>query len=99
MCPVPTDEEWAEFEKAFDEAVEESAREAKEKFVSRVTSISRLTEEEIDDLFPDQADKKKLAKLMSIVKSAEDDNRKIVRLEGNLRELGDTLFTLLNKFV
>jgi hypothetical protein len=36
---------------------------------------------------------------MSIVKSAEEDNRKITRLEGNLRELGGTLFTLLNKFV
>jgi len=63
-----------------------------------MSSITRLTDDEIRKLFPDPADVKKLAELMEIVKRAGDRNQKINQIVENAEELGGIVLTLLQKF-
>jgi hypothetical protein len=57
-----------------------------------------MTDEEVQELFPDPADVKKLAKLMKIVQSAEARNTKINNIVSNAEEFGGIILTLLAKF-
>jgi len=63
-----------------------------------MSSITRLTDDEIRKLFPDPADVKKLAELMEIVKRAGDRNQKINQIVAKAEELGGIVLTLLQKF-
>lgn len=89
--------DWEKFDKDVDEAIEQAAEKTDEKLASRISSVSRLTDEEIMELFPDPADVKKLKELMKVVKSSEDRNTKITRIVGNAEEFGGIVLTLLDK--
>jgi len=90
--------DWEQFDKDVDQAVEQAAQKTDEKLATRISSVTRLTDEEIMGLFPDPADVKKLKDLMKVVKSAEDRNMKINRIVANAEEFGGIVLTLLNKF-
>ena len=79
--------------------IEESGNRTDERLASRISSLVRMTDEEIQELFPDPADVAKLADLMTIVKSAEDRNTKINNLVANAESLSGVVLTLLGKFV
>ncbi len=66
---------------------------------SRISSLTRMKDEEIAELFPDKGDKKKLVELMQIVEEASIDNRKTARLVDNIQELAGTAVKLLARFV
>ena len=82
-----------------DDALNEAEQSTDAKLASEISSVTRMTDAEIQELFPEPADKEKLQRLLSIVKSAEDHNTKLTRLASNVESLGGTALTLLGKFV
>ncbi len=91
--------DWDEFESDLNDTIDNAADRTDTKLASRISSITRMTDEEIEELFPKPADVKKLVKLMKIVKSAEDRNSKINKIISNVEELAGTVLTVLEKFV
>ena len=89
---------WEEFDNDIDSIIEESADKTDDRLASRISSITRMTDDEVKELFPDPADVKKLAELIKIVKSAEDRNIKVNRIAANAEKFGGIVLTLLQKF-
>lgn len=93
---MPVD--WDKFDSEIDEIIATSADATDERLASRISSITRMTDEEVQELFPKPADAKKLAELMKIVQSAEDRNTKINNIVVNAKKFGGVVLTLLGKF-
>lgn len=93
---MPVD--WDKFDSEIDAIIEQSAIKTDEKLASKISSITRMTDDEVQELFPDPTDVKKLARLMSIVKSAEDRNTKVGKIVTNAEEFGGIVLSLLTKF-
>lgn len=91
--------EWKNFKDNFKTDLKDSAKETNDKLASGISSLTKMTDDEIKQLFPTSADVKKLAELMKIVKSAEDRNNKINQIVKNAEKFGGIVLTLLNKFV
>lgn len=81
----------------FDRLLDEAEAETDAELASRISSLTRMTDAEIKELFPEKADKKKLVELMSIVKSSADMNEKKSKLIGNIGKFADTVITVLKK--
>ena len=81
-----------------DGIINESAEATDLKLASMISSITRMTDDEVLELFPKSGDVKKLKDLMMIVKSAGDRNDKVRRIVSNAEGFGDVILTLLNKF-
>jgi hypothetical protein len=93
---MPVD--WEEFDREIDSIIESSAGATDNKLASHISSITRMTDEEVLEMFPDSADVKKLTKLMKIVKSGENRNVQINRIVSNAEEFGGIVLALLQKF-
>ncbi|GAB2196972.1 hypothetical protein [Sessilibacter sp. MAH4] len=89
--------DWNTFNNELDIAIINAANATDKKLASQISSITRLTDEEIQELFPEPADVKKLTQLLEIVKSAEDRNTKINKIVDNSEEFGGIVLTLLEK--
>ena len=79
--------------------IEASADRTKERLADRISSLTRMTEDEIQDLLPEEADKEKMVRLMTIVRSSDEHNKKVSNLISNIEELGGIVLSLLDKFV
>jgi len=90
--------DWENLERVFADASRDAVRTTDEKLASRISSFTRLTNEEIINMCPQPADAQKLVELMKIVKSAEDINVKMNRIVENSEKLGGIVLTLLSKF-
>lgn len=90
---------WDKFEKELDGIIAESSTKTDTKLASKISSITRLTDDEVKKLFPDPSDAKKVAELMRIVKSSEDRNVKVNKIVKNSEKFGGVVLTLLSKFV
>jgi hypothetical protein len=90
--------DWDKFQADVDDAIAQAGKRTDAKLAGKVSSITRLTDEEIEKLFPEPADVKKLAELMEIVKNAGDRNQKINQIVSNIESFGGIVFTLLQKF-
>jgi hypothetical protein len=90
---------WEEFDENVDQAITESVDAVDTKLASHISSITRLTDDEVNELFPEPADLKKLAELLKIVKSAETRNNKVNSIMDNAEEFSDVIFTLVDKLV
>lgn len=93
------DIDWEEFQRCIDEEIEAAATQTSKRLASQASSITRLTDDEIVELFPKPADVQRLKQLMEIVKLAENENQKINRLVANIADLAGVTVTLLEKFV
>ena len=89
---------WDELEKDLDSILDEAADKTDQKLAGQISSLTRMTDEEVQKWFPKKADDKKLAKLMKIVKSSENIKNKINRIVENSEELAGIVLTLLEKF-
>ena len=89
---------WDEFDSEIDLIIENSAEVTDEKLASSISSITRMTDEEVKELFPSPADVKKLTELMKIVKSSQNRNEKINNIVAKSEELGGVILSLLQKF-
>lgn len=90
--------DWDAFDKEIDAIIDASAEATDDKLASRISSITRMTDDEVKELFPRPADVKQLNALMKIVKSSEERNKKVERIVANAEGFGDILLTLLQKF-
>jgi hypothetical protein len=88
---------WEEFDENVDQAITESVDAVDTKLAAHISSITRLTDDEVNELFPEPADLKKLAELLKIVKSAEDQNIKVSAIINNSEEFAGVVLTLLTK--
>jgi len=89
---------WEEFDNEIDHIIESSADNADAQLASKISSITRMTDDEVTGLFPKPADVKKLVELMKIVKSSNDRNTKVNKIVSNADEFGGIVLTLLTKF-
>jgi uncharacterized protein (UPF0305 family) len=84
---------------AIDREIDAAAGDTDAKLVSRISSISRMKDEDIEELFPASGDKEKLKKLLQIVDEASDENTKKQNLIKNIEELSGTVISLVKRFV
>ena len=89
--------DWNELEKNIDKTADSAAKKTDEKLASKISSITRLTDDEILELFPEPSDVKKLFELMKIVKSGENRNDKINKIAANSEKFAGIVVTLLGK--
>ena len=82
-----------------DGIIDDAAQKTDDKLAGQISSLTRMTDDEVKVLFPTAADAKKLAELMRIVKSAEARNTKISNIVDNSEKFAETVLTLLDKFV
>lgn len=91
--------DWNTFDQDADAALQGAKKATDDQLASKISSITRLTDEEIKGLFPTPAEAKTLIELMKIVKSAEDQNVKTRRLIEKVEEIGGTAIKLLERLV
>ena len=82
-----------------DAIIDDAAQKTDDKLAGQISSLTRMTDDEVKDLFPTAADSKRLAELMRIVKSAEARNTKISNIVDNSEKFAGIVLTLLDKFV
>lgn len=90
--------DWEKFQGELDQLIDEAGDRTDKKLAGKISTITRLTDEEVKKLFSDPADVKKLAELMEIVKRAGDRNDKINKIVSNAEEFAGIVLTLLEKF-
>ncbi|MFO7962738.1 MAG: hypothetical protein R6U50_02345 [Desulfobacterales bacterium] len=88
---------WEKFEKDVNTAVKTSGKVTDQKLASKMSSVTRLTDDEIQKLFPTPTDAKRLFELMKIVKSASHRNTKIKEIVLNAERFAGIIVTLLSK--
>jgi NADP-dependent 3-hydroxy acid dehydrogenase YdfG len=91
--------DWDAFESELDSIIEEAAERTDERLASMISSVTRMTYEEVEELFPTAVDIQKLASLMKVVRSAQDRNTKLSIIVSNADEFAGTILTLLEKYV
>ena len=89
--------DWDRFERTIRGEVETAARQTNEELAQRISTLVRMTDEDIQRLFPTKADKARLARLLRIVRSAESRNRKAKALADEVEDLGLTVIKLLER--
>ena len=91
--------DWEAYNNNLDSAIETAATETDDTLATKIAAVTRLTSEDVKEMFPNPADVKKLGELMAIVKSAEDRNTKINNIVSNAQNLGGVVLTLIDKLV
>lgn len=89
---------WDQLQSSIDSEIDAGAQKTDAKLAAKLSSITRLTEEEIQTLFPAPADVKRVAELMQIVNSAEARNTKINHIVKNAESFAGVILDLLKKF-
>jgi SMC interacting uncharacterized protein involved in chromosome segregation len=84
--PGPVD--WDSFGKKASSAAKDAADKTNDELSGQLSRLTRLTEAEISQLAPTLADKEQLAKLMTIVNSATDHNKKVADIVKNAEDFG-----------
>ncbi|MCE9685477.1 MULTISPECIES: hypothetical protein [Shewanella] len=81
-----------------DKAIADSAAKADAKLAPQITSLTGMTDAEVQQLFPEPADVQKLNELMNIVKSSASENTKVNQIVANAESFGGIVLKLLSKF-
>jgi hypothetical protein len=89
--------DWDQFQNDLDDAIGRAGQRTDARVAAKASSITRLTEAEVQELFSDPADVKKLAELMEIVKRSGRRNEKINKIVANIEQFGGIVLTLLGK--
>jgi len=82
-----------------DVALENAKKKTDDELAGKVSSLTRFNDDEVKKLFPEQGDVEKLKRLMSIVQSSADEQKKLNDLASNVRDLGGIVLKLLAKVV
>ncbi|MCY3700982.1 MAG: hypothetical protein OXH46_15290 [Gemmatimonadetes bacterium] len=75
----------------------EAAQETDRQLAGDISSLTTMTDREIEELFPTHDDKQRLAELMEIVNGAGSRNEKITRIVDNIEDLAGTVLTIAGK--
>lgn len=74
-----------------------AATETDRQLAGDISSLTTMTDSEINELFPAHDDKQRLAKLMEIVNSASSRNEKTKRIADNIEELADVVLKIVGR--
>ena len=80
-------------------AARKAQEQTDEKYKNVISSLTRLTDEEIEKFFPERRDKDKLLELMDLVNQETSENEKITKLKDNAEKFGAIAFRLLKLLV
>ncbi|MGH7677827.1 MAG: hypothetical protein ACRENU_05120 [Gemmatimonadaceae bacterium] len=83
---------------AIDNEIAGAARATDDALAARISSVTTMSAADVKKLFPKEADAKKLAELMTIVRGATSDMEKVNTLTANIETLAGTVVTLLKRF-
>lgn len=90
---------WDEWDKKIDDSIKIAGDQTDEQLASKLSSLTRLTDEEINEICPKPGDVDKLRRLLKIVKSAEEKNNKINKIVSNIEDFGGIIVPILEKFI
>lgn len=79
----------------FKDQMDEDARQIDQELASQISGLTTMTDDQINSIAPEKADKEKLAKLLGIVKSATEENNKVTQLTTNIEDLAGTIVKVL----
>jgi len=92
------DEEfWDDLEQRIGGLVDEAAEDTDEELATEMSSITKLTNEEIKELFPKPSDTQKLFELIRLVNEDTEKNEKINKLVANSEKFADIVITLVSR--
>ena len=74
-----------------------AAKETDRQLAGEISSLTTMTDSEINELFPTHRDKQQLAKLMEIVNTAGSQNLKIKRIVDNIEDVADAVLKIVGK--
>ena len=81
------------------EAANRAGKKTDEKYASEISSLTRLTDEEIKKVFPTRPDKDRLMELLAIVTDSTNENQKINELKKNIEDLAPTVIKFIKLLV
>ncbi|TRZ45045.1 hypothetical protein [Robertkochia solimangrovi] len=91
--------DWTAFEKKVKEAAESASNTANENLAGEMSTMIHLTQQEIQEIFPEPEDKKDFAALMKIVKSATSHNNKINKIVADGERFAGVVISLLKRII
>ncbi|MEN9372485.1 MAG: hypothetical protein RIR79_37 [Pseudomonadota bacterium] len=91
--------DWDKFQEDIDTLVVSAGHKTDAALASQISSLTRLTDEDVQKLFPEPADVQKLAQLMEIVKGAGEKNEKINKFVAGSDQYASVVLTLLGALV
>lgn len=83
----------------FDKISSQAVKDADEVIGNKISSVTRMSKEEVKELFPERGEQKKLVELMRIVKSSDNHNQKVNAIADHVGDFSGVVVKLLNKFV
>lgn len=83
----------------FEQISKKAKAQADEEVGDKISSVTRMSKDEVKELFPDTDEQKKLTELMRIVKSADDHNKKVGAISRRAEEFSGVVVKLLDNFV
>lgn len=84
---------------SFEDILNEAEDLTQTELKSRISSLTRLSDADIQSICPEKEDKVALASLMKIVDGAASDNEKKKQLADNLKQFGVIVLRILAKVV
>lgn len=91
--------DWDQFDQDIDSAIAEGIEKTDDALASKASSLTRMTDAQVQELFPEPADAKALAELMKIVKSSDDRNTKINNIIDNSEKFARIVLTIADKLI
>tara|TARA_R110002049_G_scaffold307450_1_gene507975 strand:- start:157 stop:441 length:285 start_codon:yes stop_codon:yes gene_type:complete len=85
--------------KNFDSISKQAEEDANEEIGDKISSVTKMSKEEVKELFPERGEQKKLIELMRIVKSSNDHNKKLNAIADRAKDFSGVVVKLLDKFV
>jgi hypothetical protein len=71
----------------------------KKVFANKISSLTILTSDEVQKLFPEKADRKELDTFLKIVNEDIDDKLKKIKLIENIEKVGGAILKIGKKFM
>lgn len=94
-----TEIDWEEFGKKTRKASGEAVQETNARLAGEMSSLTSLSQSDIQEIFPEKSDKEDFAELMKIVKSGTSQNQKINAIVQNSEKFGRVMISLLGKII
>ena len=83
----------------WDEIRKTAKKQTDDAFASKVSSLTRLTDDEIKEITPNKIDKERLAALLAVVTDATKSNREKAESIRNINGLAEIAIPLLMKLL
>ena len=84
---------------SFDDALDEAENMTNEQLASKITSIVKISQQNLQTFFPAKVDKEKLYTLIKIVRSSADENKKKQEIISKIGDYVGTILTLTKMFL